>query len=238
MIDRSRAPDLRAFERIVFFTGAGVSRESGIPTYRGKGGIWERFDYREVACQRAFDRDPEGVWDWHDERRAEALACEPNLAHRLIGEIQREKPATEVVTQNIDGLHQRGGAGRVIELHGSLWRVRCDREGIVREDFTHPFAERRCPCGDWWRPDIVWFEDPLDQETIRRAWTAIEGCDCLVSVGTSANVYPAAELPMVAMRAGAVTIEVNPEDTPLSGLYTHRLRGAATEMMRRLWPGA
>jgi NAD-dependent deacetylase len=224
----------RDFERIVFFTGAGLSSESGIPTYRGSGGIWKEYDYEDYACQRAFDRDPEKVWDFHDKRRAAVRACDPNEGHRIIASIQASKAGTAIVTQNIDGLHQRAGAGDVVELHGSLWRVRCDAEGSVRPDTSVPMEPRRCSCGAYLRPDIVWFEDSLDPRNIRRAQEVLAACDLLVSVGTSGVVYPAADLPRIAVRSGAVTVEVNLEDTPVSHLYQHHLRGKASEMLAEL----
>lgn len=226
------------FERIVFFTGAGMSAESGVPTYRGRGGIWAEYNYEDYACQRAFDRDPDKVWDFHDKRRAAVMACQPNEGHRVVAEIARAKPETLIATQNIDGLHQRAGAGEVIELHGSLWRVRCDRERTVRADTSIPIAARACACGAYLRPDIVWFEDALDPNVVERARQALEDCDLLVSVGTSAVVYPAADLPRIAARRGAVTVEINLEDTPMSPLYTHRLRGKASELLRELAGGA
>ena len=141
------APRFADFERIVFFTGAGLSAESGIPTYRGKGGMWTDYDYQDYACQRAFDRDAEKVWDFHDQRRAAAAVCAPNSGHDVIAEVQRTRSGTVIITQNIDGLHDRSGARDVIELHGSLWRVRCDGEGLVRPDLTTPITPRRCACG-------------------------------------------------------------------------------------------
>ena len=233
-------PALSQFRRIVFFTGAGLSAESGIPTYRGAGGIWNEYNYEDFACQRAFDLDPERVWDFHDVRRALVASKEPNLAHRIVADLQRSIPETIVITQNIDGMHQRaakgsvsGGAREVVELHGSLWRVRCEPERTVQENFDLPFARKRA-CGAYLRPDIVWFEDQLDHRGVRRAREALEVCDVLVSVGTSAVVYPAADLPRIAAAAGAVTIEVNLEDTPMSSLYTHRLRGKATDILAQL----
>ena len=225
---------LRDFDRIVFFTGAGMSAESGIPTYRGSGGIWKEYAYEEYACQRAFERDPEKVWDFHDKRRAAVAACEPNAGHRVVAEVQAGRPGTIVVTQNIDGLHQRAGTKEVIELHGSLWRVRCDDEGLVRDDHSLPMSPRRCSCGAYLRPDIVWFEDTLDARVVRRASEALDGCDLLVSVGTSAVVYPAAELPRIAMARGATTVEINLEDTPVSALYKYRMRGKASEILEEL----
>lgn len=222
------------FERIVFFTGAGMSAESGIPTYRGKGGIWAEYDYEDYACQRAFDRDPERVWDFHDKRRAAVRACAPNDGHRVVTAVQEKRPGTLVVTQNIDGMHQRAGAAVAAELHGSLWRVRCDADEVVRDDDTVPMTPRTCRCGGYWRPDIVWFEDSLDHRVVRRAREALEACDLLVSIGTSAVVYPAAELPRLAVQRGAMTVEINLEDTPLSHLYQHRLRGKASDVLAEL----
>ena len=224
-------PRFADFRRILFFIGAGLSAESGIPTYRGKGGMWTEYDYEDYACQRAFDRDPDKVWDFHDKRRAAVAACEPNAGHRVIAEIQKAQPGTVVVTQNIDGLHARAGSADVVELHGSLWRVRCDPENIVRPDTTVPMSPRRCRCGAAFRPDIVWFEDQLDHRNLRRAREALEECDLLVSVGTSGVVYPAADLPRIAMQRGAVTVEINLEETPVSALYQHRLRGKASELL-------
>ncbi len=227
-------PRLADFERIVFFTGAGLSAESGIPTYRGAGGIWREYNYEDYACQRAFDRDPEKVWDFHDKRRAAVAKCDPNRGHAIIAETQAKQPGTIVVTQNIDGLHQRAGAKDVAELHGSHWRVRCDDENVVRPDFTVPMTPRRCSCGAYFRPDIVWFEDQLDHRVVRRAREALEQCDLLVSIGTSGVVYPAADLPRIAVAAGAVTVEINLEDTPVSHLYEHRLRGNASAVLAEM----
>jgi len=223
-------PRFADFQRIVFFTGAGLSAESGIPTFRGKGGMWSQYNYEDYACQSAFERDPEKVWDFHDERRKTVSSCEPNAGHRVIAEVQKRQPGTVIITQNIDGMHHRGGATDVVELHGSLWRVRCDPERIVRADRTVPMAPRTCSCGGYWRPDIVWFEDPLDHGNLQRAREALEACDLLVTVGTSGLVYPAADLPRLAMKR-ALTVEVNLEDTPVSELYHQRLRGTASEIL-------
>jgi NAD-dependent deacetylase len=224
-------PRFADFQRILFFTGAGLSAESGIPTYRGKGGMWSEYNYEDYACQRAFVRDPEKVWDFHDKRRAAVAACEPNEGHRIIAEVQRTRPGTAIITQNIDGLHRRSGASDIVELHGSLWRVRCDAEHIVRDDTSVPMSPRKCSCGAYLRPDIVWFEDSLNPKTLARAQELLEQCDLIVSVGTSGVVYPAAELPRIAMRSGAMTVEINLDDTPVSELYRHRLRGKASDML-------
>jgi len=228
---------LADFERIVFFTGAGLSAECGIPTYRGSGGIWHEYDYQEYACQRAFDRDPEKVWDFHDERRRVIGAAEPGEGHRVIAEVAAARPGTWVVTQNVDGLHQRAGVHDVIELHGSLWRVCCEECGTIRDNRDVPLGNRRCACGAYLRPDIVWFEDALDPATLRDAEKAILQCDLLVSAGTSGVVFPAAQLPRIAVERGATCVEINPEETAVSAWYQHHLRGPASEMLRQLWAG-
>jgi NAD-dependent deacetylase len=227
---------LRDFERVVFFTGAGMSAESGVPTYRGKGGTWEQYDYEEYACQAAFNRDPEKVWDFHDMRREKTGACAPHPGHGLISAFEAERPSTVVVTQNIDGMHQRAGSQTVHELHGSLWRVRCDACGELLDDTSVPLASRTHSCGAYLRPDIVWFGDMLRMDVVRAAQQAIESCDALVSIGTSAVVYPAAELPLHAKRGGAKLIEVNPEPTPLSDVYDVHLRMPASEALAQLLP--
>lgn len=219
---------LSAYERIVFFTGAGLSAESGIPTYRGEGGIWHEYNYEDYACQRAFDRDPEKVWDFHDKRRGAVAACAPNEGHRIIASF----PDAIVVTQNIDGLHQQAGSRNILELHGSMWRLRCLSCGASVENRDVPLEPRTCSCGAYWRPGIVWFEDSLDPAVVRQAEEAVRHCDLLVSVGTSGVVYPAAGLPRLAQ--GATRVEINPQETPVSGWYDVRLRGKASKMLREL----
>ena len=230
-------PRLGDFSKIVFFTGAGMSAESGVPTYRGAGGIWKQYDYQRYACQTAFDRDPAAVWEFHNFRRGLVATCHPNAGHRLIARAEQTLPAVTVVTQNIDGLHARAGTARLHELHGNLWRVRCDTCGVREQDGPVQREQLRCPgCGGWWRPDIVWFGDYLDEDVVRSATAAIEDCDLLVSVGTSAVVYPAAALPELARAAGALCVEINPDETPASHLYSLHLRGPATAMLARLAP--
>lgn len=229
-----KLPDLSERQRIVLFTGAGMSAESGVPTYRGRGGIWHEYNYEDYACQDAFERDPEKVWDFHDKRRAMTGAAAPHRGHALIAALERARPDTWVITQNIDGLHQRAGSEHVLELHGSLWRVRCDRCGVVEENRETPLSERRCSCGAYLRPDIVWFGDMLRVDTVREAIRRASECDVFISVGTSAVVFPAAEMPLYAKQHGATLIEVNLEDTPLSDAYDVRPRGSASEILEGL----
>jgi len=235
------------FSRIVFFTGAGMSAESGVPTYRGKGGIWKEYDYESCACQQAFERDPEHVWEFHNYRRGIVAACAPNDGHHLVARCEATLPSVTVVTQNIDGLHQAAGSKNVLELHGSLWKLRCDRCGWRGEDRSAPVEDLLCPVCKasttadddpaYKRPDIVWFGDNLRMDVISKVRDALAACDLLVAIGTSAVVYPAADMPLIAMRAGARLVEINPEDTPMSSIYEIRLRTTATEGLAQLYEG-
>lgn len=228
---------LRDYERIVFFTGAGMSAESGVPTYRGKGGVWRQYNYEEYACQDAFDANPEHVWEFHNYRRELIGRCAPNAGHVAIAKLQAQRSGACVVTQNIDGLHQQAGSERVHELHGSIWKVRCDECGYRAESREIPLRELRCPCGRYLRPDIVWFGDSLFMPVLSAVERALSTCQVLVAIGTSAVVYPAADMPHIAKRAGAVLIEVNPEETPLSWLYGHHMRTTASEALTLLCEG-
>lgn len=223
-IDRSN------YRKIVFFTGAGMSAESGVPTYRGKGGIWKAYNFEEFACQKAFERDPQKVLRFHEIRRRAVLDCNPHEGHRVIAGMERGV----VVTQNIDGMHQRAGSSDVIELHGSVWRLRCDRCGCIGEDFGREYATTRCSCGNWLRPDIVWFGDMLDKSVVEKAVGEIETCDLFISVGTSGTVWPAAGFPAIARDYGAYCVEINPEPSGTNG-YDRVICGTAASVLPELF---
>jgi NAD-dependent deacetylase len=230
------AIDHHSFARIVIFTGAGMSTESGVPTYRGRGGIWDRYRWEEFACQEAFDADPEKVLKFHELRRQTVLACQPHAGHAALAALEEKHPGVAVVTQNIDGMHQRAGNRNVIELHGSLWRVRCPDHG-PSVDVGETYSRYRCPsCGSWLRPDITWFGDGLDEAVVNRAIATIGSCDLFVSIGTSGVVYPAAGFPRFARQNGAKLIEVNPEANDLSSLYDETIREAAGLALPALFP--
>lgn len=222
------------YRRVVFFTGAGMSAECGVPTYRGEGGIWGSYRYQDYACQEAFERDPEQVWEFHDKRRAQAAGCQPHAGHQLIAEWEQLMPGVQVVTQNIDGMHQRAGVTRIHELHGSMWRLRCDPCGIVEEHLEVPLDNHRHACGRFWRPDIVWFGDCLNRDVLAGARQAIRTCELLVVVGTSGVVYPAAQLAVEARSFGALVVEINPQATNLTTSCDLSLRGTAAEMLTQL----
>ncbi len=223
------------YDSIVFFTGAGMSAESGVPTYRGRGGIWRQYRWEEFACQDAFDADPEKVLKFHELRRAAVLACRPHVGHDVIAALKKKHPRVTVVTQNIDGMHQRAGSDNVIELHGSLWRLRCPYDGIY-EDFGEKFKYYKCEkCGSWLRPDITWFGDMLEQSVMNEAVRAIRGCSLFVSIGTSGVVYPAAGFPLIAKEKKARCIEINPEENEMSYLYDEALRETAGHGLKVLF---
>jgi NAD-dependent deacetylase len=223
------------FKRIVFFTGAGMSAESGVPTYRGSGGVWNQYRWEEYACQNAFDDHPEKVLQFHELRRQFVLACRPHAGHFVVADLAKKHPGVAVVTQNIDGMHQRAGSRGVLELHGSLWRVRCPIHGIF-EDLGETYKSFRCePCGNWLRPDIIWFGDMLNQEVIHEATRIIRQCDLFISIGTSGAVWPAAGFPKIAKEQGALCIEINPEANEMSPLYDENIREAAGNALPELF---
>ena len=214
---------------IVFFTGAGMSAESGVPTYRGRGGIWNEYKWEEYACESAFRLNPDLVLDFHELRRIEALKCKPHEGHVIIKEIQDTVHHTTIITQNIDGMHQRANSSDVLELHGSLWKMRCESERIIYEDLDNgKYSSRFCDCGNILRPDIIWFQDMLKEKVVQYAISMISSCDLFVSIGTSAVVYPAAGFPRLAKDSGAFCIEINPEKTELSQIYDEVIREKAS----------
>ncbi|MBC8323017.1 MAG: NAD-dependent deacylase [Candidatus Marinimicrobia bacterium] len=228
--------NINIFKRIIFFTGAGMSAESGVPTYRGEGGVWREYNWQEYACQEAWELNPEKVFDFHDLRREEALKCFPHKGHDVITALQKVHPNVVIVTQNIDGMHQRAGSENVIELHGSIWRIRCDREDWVKEDLSKgPFSKRKCDCGAWLRPDIIWFSDMLDPDTVQQADEVISKCDLFISIGTSGVVWPAAGYPQLAKSSGAMCIEVNPKPSEQAWMVDHVYKGKAGELLPLLF---
>ena len=213
-----------------------MSAESGVPTYRGSGGIWNQYKWENYACQTAFERDPEGVLEFHELRRIEALKCQPHSGHTIITDVQNDNSDTIVITQNIDGMHQRAKSKNVIELHGSLWRMWCESEKILKEDLDRgKYKTRNCDCGNWLRPDIIWFQDMLNDKTVLEATQAIASCDLFISIGTSAVVWPAAGYPKLAKDSGAFCVEINPEATELSAMYDQTIRMPASAGLEHLF---
>jgi NAD-dependent deacetylase len=228
---------IRAAERVVVFSGAGVSRESGLDTFRGAGGLWERMRPEELATPEAFRADPGKVWRWYAWRYRQASEAHPNPAHAAIARLEALFPAVLVVTQNVDGLHQRAGSRSLLELHGTITRAVCERCGGGRdmgEAVAEPSGPPVCSCGGRLRPAVVWFGEALPQEALVQAYEEATFCDLFISVGASAVVYPAAGLIELAHQAGACMIEVNPEPTPFSHVMDLRLAAPAGEALPAL----
>lgn len=223
---------LRGARSVVVLTGAGVSAESGVPTFRGPGGLWRSHRPEDLATPEAFARDPRLVWDWYAERREAVAACRPNRAHEALAALERRVADFVLATQNVDGLHAAAGSRLLFELHGSLWRTLCTGCGTRRDDRRVPLLERtpRCTeasCGALLRPDVVWFGEPLPEEAVTAVLAAARRADVVLVVGTSSIVYPAAALPQIARSAGAFVVEVNPEPTPLTPLAHVSIRSVA-----------
>ena len=224
--------------KVVIFTGAGMSKDSGIETFRGPGGIWERFNVEDLATLEGFLRDPVLVWKWNEHRRQQVAALEPHEGYHALVEMEGMFPEAVVITQNIDGLHSTAGAGRVVELHGNIWKVRCSVEdGPTWEDRRTelgdlpPHCEK---CGGLLRPHIVWFGEPLDRMDVLAATVESNTCDAMLVIGTSGIVYPAAGYPQVAKQNGARIVEVNIEPTPISDYADVSLFGPAQEVLPEL----
>lgn len=207
---------IRGAKKIVFVTGAGISQESGIPTFRGKDGYWRKYDPMQLATIDAFYKNPKLVWEWYEDRRKNILAAHPNRGHMAISDLARYRDVV-VLTQNIDGLHQRAGSKQVFELHGSIIRIKCTVCGF-KDDITDSFGELppRCKCGEILRPDVVWFGETLPQDVWRDAINHARICDVMIIAGTSLAVSPANTLPIFAKQNGATLIEINPEETAMT----------------------
>jgi NAD-dependent deacetylase len=209
---------LKRAERIMVSTGAGVSTESGLPAFRGVGGLWDEFNPDELATPEAFQRDPAKVWKWYDLRRQKISKVEPNSGHNALVEMQSLFARFFLFTQNIDGLHQRAGSKDVVELHGNIWQVRCVKEKKRFELLQTPLETipPRCACGSLLRPDVVWFGEALSTETLKHAWNVASNCDFFFLVGSSATVEPAASLAWLARENGGVVVEINEEATAVT----------------------
>ena len=231
---------IQAAEHVTVMTGAGISAESGVPTFRGPGGLWEGHRPEELATPGAFAADPHKVWRWYDWRRSLVAACEPNPAHRALADLEaRIGDGLRLITQNVDGLHRLAGNTDPIELHGNLWFTRCTACGDLLEDRTVPLPiPPHCTrCGAMLRPHVVWFGESLDPDILHRASDATERCDVFLVVGTSGVVYPAAGFVDVALHAGATVIQVNLDPTPQSSRVHHAFEGKAGEILPGLLGG-
>jgi len=227
---------LEGSKRPAALTGAGISAESGVPTFRGEGGLWRNYRAEELATPQAFSSDPELVWEFYDWRRNLIKPLKPNPGHLALAKMEKDFPEFNLVTQNVDGLHQRAGSIRVIELHGNIWHVRCTECHRIGENHDVPIEILpHCDnCGGLLRPHIVWFGESLDPEILDSALTTIRRCDVLLVVGTSAVVQPAASFAGIAKESGAKVIELNLDKTPLSSVVDFGIYGKSGEILPAL----
>jgi len=220
-------------KRITVLTGAGISAESGVPTFRGSGGIWRNYQVTDVATPQAFARDPELVWEFYNWRRDLISKVTVNPGHKALVTLEKHVNDFTLITQNVDGLHKEAGSERLLEIHGNLWEVKCMKCSLVTMDRSKNMGTLpKCSqCGGLLRPNVVWFGESLDPDIIHKAIEASQNCECMLIVGTSGVVQPAASLAYHAKAEGAVVAEINIEQTPQSGHMDFVLTGKAGEIL-------
>ncbi|MCG3212099.1 MAG: NAD-dependent protein deacylase Sir2 [Anaerolineae bacterium] len=218
--------ELHAARHVTVLTGAGTSAESGVPTFRdAQTGLWAQYDPEELATPEAFQHNPKLVWDWYAWRRQLVARAEPNPGHYALVELEKLVPKFTLITQNVDSLHQRAGSSRVIELHGNISRIICSKERTVIQNWDDNNDCPRCPfCNNLLRPDVVWFGETLPPDALMAAYHAAQHCDVFLCIGTSGLVQPAASLPAAAIHNNIMTVEINPDTTPLSPHADYHLK--------------
>jgi NAD-dependent deacetylase len=227
---------LGAAPSVAVLTGAGISAESGIPTFRGPGGIWKTYRAEDLATPEAFARDPKLVWEWYDWRRSVIAEAVPNAGHRALAELERRVPRFTVITQNVDGLHDRAGNVSVLKVHGDIWTLRCTLCERERRDLRPRLEEipPHCSCGGMERPGVVWFGEGLPDTVWEKAVRSTREADLFFVIGTSAVVHPAAGLVYLAKSSGAKVVEINVDDTPVSPTVDICWRAPAAEALPAL----
>jgi NAD-dependent deacetylase len=228
---------LRSFSRVAVLTGAGISAESGVPTFRGQQGLWKKFRPEDLATMEAFLDNPQIVWEWYNWRRQLISEVKPNPGHYALGEMEKLFADFTLITQNVDNLHRVAGSSRVLELHGNIYRNKCADCGLLLGTAMEIIPDNipRCEtCGGKIRPDVVWFGEMLPGNILEEAFVKAEDAQAFFSIGTSALVHPAASLPLVAKRHGATLIEINPERTPLSELADYCFEAKSGEVLPQL----
>src|SRR5580704_8924098 len=221
---------------LAVLTGAGISAESGVPTFRGPGGLWKDYKPEELANAEAFAKNPKLVWEWYNWRRELIAKAQPNAGHRAIVELEKRKSRFTLITQNVDGLHDRAGSGKILKLHGDIWRMKCTVCGANWPDRRVPLPKLppHCQCGGLTRPNVVWFGEPLADGMMKDAEHAASAASVFLVVGTSAAVVPAANLIPFAKKAGAKVIEINTDETAATAHVDLVLRGPAGELLPQM----
>lgn len=230
------AERLHDCRRVVALTGAGISAESGVPTFRGAGGLWKNHDAARLATPEAFAMDPLLVWEWYAWRRDVIASCQPHKGHLVLAGWERRFPEFGLVTQNVDGLHQRAGSRNVRTLHGDIWTVRCTRCSCSGFAGPGELGELppRCTCGALLRPGVVWFGESLPQDVLEESCRLFREAEAALVIGTSGLVHPAAGLPELARKSGAMVVEINLEPTPLTRMAHEFLQGPAGDLLPAL----
>jgi NAD-dependent deacetylase len=229
---------LAAAKNVMVITGAGVSAESGIPTFRNEDGLWGKFNPLDYATREAFLRDPVKVWKWYDERRVNMAQAMPNAAHKALAALEQQGKQVFIVTQNVDDLHERAGSSAVVHIHGSLWRLRCERDATVLENREAPMSELppTCVCGNVMRPDIVWFGETLPRQPVEQVhhYLLHGGIDLCLVVGTEASFGYVVQWAIQARDSGALLADLNPRETGLGPMVDVHLEGRAGDILPQL----
>ena len=236
MFDSGLIAYLKKAKKAAVLTGAGISAESGVPTFRGEDGIWKKFRAEELANFDAFMKNPDMVWEWYAYRKKMMSEVNPNPGHYALVKMEKFYPDFTLITQNIDNLHRIAGSKKILELHGNIRRnycIECKKQ-YDDEQLQLGGEAPRCSCGGLIRPDVVWFGEMLPQNVLTEAFQAAESCEVFFSIGTSAVVNPAALLPLTAKNADALLVEINPEETVLTSTAHHHLHGPSGEILPQL----
>lgn len=233
MISNSLISRMKQARCIAVLTGSGISAESGIPTFRGKQGLWKQYRPQELASNAGFINDPELVWEWYAMRREIIGSVSCNTGHKALARMEDFVPEFWLITQNVDGLHQQAGSKNVLELHGNIMRNRCTVCGAVSPDTSSGSSKGlpTCPCGGLLRPDVVWFGESLPADSLHLAFKASKKCDVFLCIGTSAEVQPAASLPIIAKESGAWVVEINTETTAVTSHVDESFNKPAGQML-------
>ncbi len=232
---RNAAFMIKSSKHLIALTGAGISKESNVPTFRGPDGLWNNYDAMELATPEAFSRNPQLVWNWYSWRQGLIGSCTPNPAHYTLAKWEQSKLLKTIITQNVDGLHRRAGSKAVHEVHGDLWALKCTSCSYRGRLEAPAEGIPKCPqCNNILRPDVVWFGENLNRTVMVEVYAELEKADTCIVIGTSALVQPAASFPIIVKQHGGKLIEVNVETTPLTSVVDSHLEGKAGDILPQL----